>query len=1038
MNRLVLIAVCLLCCAVIAEESVCGNDDREPVSDAWNYRWFPLSLLDWKGQLCDTDVDSSGRDRSRDGISLIGGGTFSLLERILLFPVCLLEDDEYNKGFECTDAGGTGTALQICQNNDDTCLLEYVIDAGQKALTRTKTSIEENYSTFGLGKATLLAQYLQDIYHNKLLHLDKIPSSVLSALQPLFNCIDTAQTKVITHLGEFTVPDVGLSSTWTLFQHLLKEAKWTTVRYIIVGIVAISLFPPSKQIGRYVRNAMRSAKRLCGLHKETRASDRRFQPSLCPIAEHSSDNPVLIRLESFMDIIRTSKLQMPSPRIKQMLKEHYPMCECFDYQNCNCDGKSFCKESTHFKMCEVFDLLPCNCGGATMNSTSTDCDASANIPLDELLLKSNVCNDDETAHTKCTVTTTDQSVQTVLDVTSRDTSPEPSFEATNVEHHLPHWVQMAVGHYHMHGCKVLQCRALHESNDESKEAANPDTSNASPLDLSQSVSDVSVELLNDSIDAVEHSQDESEEGEDLPRYLDDSPELDSDEEEFNRHLDGSATSDIGSPNINSSFKEGSPYFTANSVTLSDLQDRGDGTVYSTLTRRSPYVEDGLSDLSLNTSCRESEGSLLDVSDINKSVSFTSGEGLIEVAALFALQTIWGLAKRAWQRIQADTSYNDVAIEENECGLYIIRQNNKSTALRPSRRSVNKRSPEHDTTEFHEDDRNNTETVLHYKNINTVSKREVLKTPTLAEINYHRNYGTFNERTYSTRQKQKLYNTILLQSCPNIESPADDEIQEENTDCNNNARYSKRKRDTSKRLTDSDSQADWEDCDCPDHVARKRGRITYKTSQTIDKCLTNSHGIGGISGRQSINKKRTRARAKCEKRRVSKTSPAQSTHKEKRPKFSRSRKDLHSRNQSNDLQVSIDRLSRDLRNTSVNDHIGKYAGDTSDEFADESASSSDEISKSKTALPKTDHNFAYSKTTLRCKENDDNGNASTSDNKACSCKNCKNQHRELELNDIVEKLRSLRCNVWELKNYSYINKNDNTSKVLAWAWSCVEK
>lgn len=85
--------------------------------------------------------------------------------------------------------------------------------------------------------------------------------------------------------------------------------------------------------------------------------------------------------------------------------------------------------------------------------------------------------------------------------------------------------------------------------------------------------------------------------------------------------------DIGSPCHNSSFKDNSPYTTAETVPFQSLQACGDGAMYYTLTRRSPFSEAGLNDLSADMSARDSERSIFDVSDINSSISFDRDAGV---------------------------------------------------------------------------------------------------------------------------------------------------------------------------------------------------------------------------------------------------------------------------------------------------------------------------------------------------------------------------------------------------------------------------
>ena len=88
-------------------------------------------------------------------------------------------------------------------------------------------------------------QYIQIIY--------QIFHHTLSALQNLFSIVTTNLTSMMTSLGEISLPDIRSWSIMTAIQELFGRITWTIIRYVIVGLIAVSLFPTRKQLGKCFR-----------------------------------------------------------------------------------------------------------------------------------------------------------------------------------------------------------------------------------------------------------------------------------------------------------------------------------------------------------------------------------------------------------------------------------------------------------------------------------------------------------------------------------------------------------------------------------------------------------------------------------------------------------------------------------------------------------------------------------------------------------------------------------------------------------------
>jgi hypothetical protein len=397
-----------------------------------------------------------------------------------------------------------------------------------------------------------------------------------------------------------------------------------------------------------------------------------------------------------------------------------------------------------------------------------------------------------------------------------------------------------------------------------------------------------------------------------------------------------------------------------------------------------------------------------------------------------LQTFWRIVKHAWQDENADRNINNVSIQEKESGLYVIRQKNKSKDYRSPIRTTYKRRAEI-LRELDDNNNNSTETLLYYEVTNTLRKGKLLQPSTLKGQNKHRTNEAFSKWNDCCHQSQNLSRETDSGAKLRQDASVNDEEHIDNPNFNNNARHSKRKRGHTKRRSDSGSKADCEECDCSDGGVQKRGRTVYKTRETLDKCHAKKHDqVINSDICPEINRDAHKSHV-AKKNQVAKKGQGSSAHNRKKRRR-RKHTSTQKRNIPSDVQETIDRLTRDLTNASMNDHIGNYVGDSSDDFADDSFSSSDEKSgmlchslhKKSTLTP------SY---TQICKEGLRVSSATSCDqNKTCSCRNCKRH----QVNDSIHKRESQRRNIWELKEYTHISKDDVTSNILAWAWSCVEK
>ena len=105
---------------LIIFSGICSSDGDKPCQS------FPLSLLDWNEENNENDVDRSTHD---DATNLNYGGSLSLIDRLLLFPVCFFDESQCNKYAQRSD--GKFSVFKMCQETDKTCLLEYSIEKGE-------------------------------------------------------------------------------------------------------------------------------------------------------------------------------------------------------------------------------------------------------------------------------------------------------------------------------------------------------------------------------------------------------------------------------------------------------------------------------------------------------------------------------------------------------------------------------------------------------------------------------------------------------------------------------------------------------------------------------------------------------------------------------------------------------------------------------------------------------------------------------------------------------------------------------------------
>ena len=406
--------------------------------------------------------------------------------------------------------------------------------------------------------------------------------------------------------------------------------------------------------------------------------------------------------------------------------------------------------------------------------------------------------------------------------------------------------------------------------------------------------------------------------------------------------------------------------------------------------------------------------------------------IFEIATLIALQTLWRIVQRVWQNRTTERCTNNVTIEEKESGLFVIRQRNKRKGFGSPTRTTCK--PESEL--FNEVDDNNcctTERLKQNEDIDSWHNGDIQGQTTSAEKNNNSANDAFSTLIDNDKKSENTFKITTSEVQIRSEIPSNHGSELISPNINNNARYSKRKRSNPKRYSDSSSKGDCEEYDHSDNSGQKRGRTVYKTRETLDKCYAKNHDRSGNSDcRPEINTA-TEGRQVDTKRQSTKHGSGASASSKSTRKKVRKRKNIYTkhRNISHEIQDKIDKLSKDLSNASMNDNIGVYLGDTSDEFADDSSSSSDEKSPMKCdALGKKV--LRTSPITPVFKEGSilPSVTPGSQYKVTCSCVSCKRK----ELNDIVRNLRSQQSN----KEYEEVFKNKIISNILAWAWSCVEK
>lgn len=372
------------------------------------------------------------------------------------------------------------------------------------------------------------------------------------------------------------------------------------------------------------------------------------------------------------------------------VSEHHLMCEIFDNDKCNCGGKAALSEpgivknrSLHYGMCESFDQLPCNCGGIVKNRTIPGSNSDDDSPLyigkkaytlSDIEQSTDTCADGTSRFNFSNIVTSEEQSFSMLecfneifvtddeyntdiyhDINVENLSQETeNLHDTDGDGQTRKFEQLIKDHYQMCECfdyqpcncggrgalsssEVIECCNDSLETKEVNQCMEGEDFQTSPQEK-DGLTDRRLQYLNDS-DPIPNNfyfDCEINTTESLcyskAATVATKDRIGTKEESAGEMYDYSediSESDIGAPYCNSSFREESQYETANkSVTFEDTFAGGDGvSSLSTLTRRSPFIEQGLEDLVTDKSFVDAETSILDISSIENSVSYAAGDGV---------------------------------------------------------------------------------------------------------------------------------------------------------------------------------------------------------------------------------------------------------------------------------------------------------------------------------------------------------------------------------------------------------------------------
>lgn len=356
-----------------------------------------------------------------------------------------------------------------------------------------------------------------------------------------------------------------------------------------------------------------------------------------------------------------------------------------------------------------------------------------------------------------------------------------------------------------------------------------------------------------------------------------------------------------------------------------------------------------------------------------------------------MQTMWRLAKRFWQKKFTNTSHCAVAIEEKENGLFVIGQMENSKSFKSPIFSINNSAT---NTEQNQD-----------APLESYSENKIQNGCT-----FESNSAT--ENVNNSGQFDTNYNwTMPMQDDKFNDISEGDEVLCLANNQNNNARVWQQKSKKAKRKK----------AVCENNVdTNERG--TESNWKTTERKSSSEYRSGDTSKRRLCrNKNQT----------VQIHSPFSSQKERKR----------RSKRISNAFKHNSHRRPSPNTVSEKHDSSGSSSYRSGD-MADESSISSDEKLDIRDTLSKMGICDVVSGKPINCGGierpevqvlPDSQAFHGQKNRNTCSCVTCRSN--VLQNPNI---LSTLPCNVWERREFKYIDNKDNKSKVLAWAWSCVEK